>query len=258
MTGRKFFFFDIDGTLTDRTTNKIVPSAVTALERLRAAGHFVSIATGRAVYKAEAFRRENNFEHMVANGGHAIIYKNELRENRPLEYDKAKPVYDQARALGYGVLVATDDTKYVHSADFRFYEQVGLRREPTVYVIDPDFDPDDLGVIYKMYISIPKEEENRLTLLDTLGHMRFEPDYILFQPDEKLDGIIRMLDYAGGKPEDVVVFGDDVNDLVMFDDRFYKIAMGNGHPGLMAKADYVAPANVDDGILRACEEHGWI
>ena len=44
---KKYFFFDIDGTLTDRSTGKIVPSAREALDRLEANGHFVAIATGR-------------------------------------------------------------------------------------------------------------------------------------------------------------------------------------------------------------------
>ena len=42
---KKYFFFDIDGTLTDRSTGKIVPSAREALDRLEANGHFVAIAT---------------------------------------------------------------------------------------------------------------------------------------------------------------------------------------------------------------------
>ena len=46
---RKYFFFDIDGTLTDNKTRQIVPSAQEALLKLEKAGHFVSIATGRAV-----------------------------------------------------------------------------------------------------------------------------------------------------------------------------------------------------------------
>ena len=66
-----------------------------------------------------------------------------------------------------------------------------------------------------------------------------------------------MLSYAGGRPGDVVVFGDDYNDLVMFDKEFYCVAMGNGCQELKDRADYVAASNVEDGIYRACEAHGW-
>lgn len=52
---KKYMFFDIDGTLTDNATKKIVPSAQKTLDRLQEAGHFVAIATGRAHYKARGF-----------------------------------------------------------------------------------------------------------------------------------------------------------------------------------------------------------
>ena len=38
----KYIFFDIDGTLTDNTTGKIVPSAQEALDKLQENGNFVS------------------------------------------------------------------------------------------------------------------------------------------------------------------------------------------------------------------------
>lgn len=257
MNRKKYFFFDIDGTLTDRKTGIIVPSAAEAIRRLQEAGHFVSIATGRARYKAEKFRAENGFRHMVCNGGHGIFYENEMRENRPLDYEKALAVYEEARNLGYGVLVALDDSTKVYADSFLFYEQAGIRREPTVYVIDENFHPRNAEAIYKMYVSVPEAEEDRLTLRETLGRLRFEKEYLMFQPDAKLEGILKMLQIAGGSPADTVVFGDDYNDLVMFDPRFYCVAMGNGCQALKDKADYVAPPNVEDGIYRACEAHGW-
>ena len=47
---RKFFFFDIDGTLAVGTPgNQYVPeSTKIAISKLKEAGHFVAIATGRS------------------------------------------------------------------------------------------------------------------------------------------------------------------------------------------------------------------
>jgi len=254
---KKYFFFDIDGTLTDNRTKKIVPSAADAIKKLQEAGHFVAIATGRAYYKAEPFRKSHNFAHMVCNGGHGIVIDGTLRENRPIDYEKALDIYYEAIRLGYGVLVALNDSKEVYARDFRFYEQCGIRKEPTKYIIDDNFDPADYDAIYKMYISIPKEEEYRLTLKDTVPTLRFEPEYLMFQPDEKKEGILRMLELTGGDSRDVVVFGDDYNDLCMFDKQFYCVAMGNACEELKEKADYVTARNTEDGIYLACGHHGW-
>ncbi|MBR0381585.1 MAG: HAD family phosphatase [Eubacterium sp.] len=254
---KKYFFFDIDGTLTDRATGKIVPSASLAVEKLKEAGHFVAIATGRAFYKSVPFAREHLFKNMVCNGGHGIYLNGELVENRPIDFEKALAVYREARSLGYGVGVAIDDSTRMVMDSFDFYDQAGERREPTLYTIDHDFDPANLDAIYKMYISIPRDEEDRLTLIDTVGHLRFEEDYLIFQPDAKLGGILRMLELVGGNREDVVVFGDDTNDMVMFDPSFFSVAMGNACDELKAIASYVAPDNVDDGIYRTCEKMGW-
>ena len=46
----KYFFFDIDGTLTNIHTGELVQSGLETLRKLEAEGHFVAIATGRAYY----------------------------------------------------------------------------------------------------------------------------------------------------------------------------------------------------------------
>ena len=230
---RRFLFRQESGT-TDDATKEIVPSALEAVRKLQQAGHFVSLATGRANYKAEGFRAKHDFQNMVCNGGHGIYYDGELRENRPLDYDKALAVYRQAVELGYGVLAAIDDSQKVYADSFRFYEMAGIRREATTYIIDEEFDPADVENIYKLYVAVPQEEEHRLTLKDTVGHLRYQKEYLMFQADEKKDGIIKMLEYAGGSPENTVVFGDDYNDLCMLTEK-----------------------NIEDGIYKACEKHGW-
>lgn len=80
----------------------------------------------------------------------------------------------------------------------------------------------------------------------------------MIQPDAKRKGILEMLEYIHASKEDVVVFGDDLNDLDMFNDTWLKIAMGNGHEKLKEIADYVTDLNINDGIYKACVHFNWI
>ena len=67
-----------------------------------------------------------------------------------------------------------------------------------------------------------------------------------------------MVDHFGGDYSDVVVFGDEKNDLSMFIDEWTSIAMGNAIDELKEKATYITTDASDDGIYNACKHFGWI
>ena len=58
----------------------------------------------------------------------------------------------------------------------------------------------------------------------------------MFQPDNKKGGIFKMMKILQAPIQDVVVFGDDYNDLDMFDkDLWTGVAMGNACDALKEK-----------------------
>ena len=108
----------------------------------------------------------------------------------------------------------------------------------------------------EIYKNIGEQEQN-FKSIEMLGHLRFVKEYVIFQPDNKKGGILKMMEILNGDIEDVVVFGDDYNDLDMFDSRWTCVAMGNACDALKEKATYVAEKNVDDGIYKICSEMNW-
>ncbi len=255
---KKYFFFDIDGTLTNKETGKMVPSAKKTIQLLQENGHFVAIATGRAYYKTKDFAKNAGIHHIVSNGGAALAINDMLIKNSPLDHDKAVSLCYEAQKAGFGILIADDDSIDVRMHDMRFIEQVGFRKEPTKYFLEKDKKFEDYKDIYKIYVSIPKDKENLLPSLNSLGHLRFIEEYLTFQHDQKAQGIMDMMKSISGDIKDVVVFGDDTNDLIMFKDCWTNIAMGNACESLKEKATFVTRDNIDDGIQFACRHFGWI
>ena len=86
---KKYFFFDVDGTLTcgphDR---RIVPETFEALDRLRENGHFVCIATGRAFSMAKFAMQQTGIKNMVCDGGNGICLDGELVSIQPMDLEK--------------------------------------------------------------------------------------------------------------------------------------------------------------------------
>ena len=89
-------FFDIDGTLVAGGYNKtyVPESAMVALKKLREAGHFLAIATGRSQAMAYDYMCELGFENMVSDGGYGVTINGKLVDITPLDNDKVVAVIE--------------------------------------------------------------------------------------------------------------------------------------------------------------------
>ena len=56
------------------------------------------------------------------------------------------------------------------------------------------------------------------------------------------------------RPEEIVAFGDNHNDIGMLQFAGLGIAMGNAHEEVKSMADYVTSSNAEDGVAKAIEE----
>ena len=74
----------------------------------------------------------------------------------------------------------------------------------------------------------------------------------MFQPDNKKGGILKMMEILHAPLQDVVVFGDDYNDLDMFDkDLWTCVAMGNASDEVKQAASYITDTVDNEGIAKA-------
>lgn len=253
---RKYIFFDIDGTLTVGEPGKeyVPESAKAALKKLEEAGHFISIATGRAEAMAVNYMHELGFHNMVSDGGYGVTINDEFLGAKPLDRDLCIALVDECKEKGFIWALQTDNSDTRVAPDEQFYEATHDIYQKTEVV--PGLDPRNYPDIYKVYIACYAPEEEKLELLNKLPWARYHKEYLFVEPADKAYGIKKMVDLQGGSYEDVIVFGDSKNDLSMFIPEWTSVAVGNAIDELKAVASYVTTPAVEDGIWNACEYFG--
>ena len=254
----KYFFFDIDGTLAagEMRSQYIPDSTRRALRELQEAGHFVAIATGRSYAMAVDYMRDMGFSNMVSDGGNGITIDGKLIGIKPMDYEKCAALIEECERKGVIWAFSPDDSKRRLAPDNRFNEFTRDAYMETEVV--PGLNVRDYKEIYKVYVACFSPEEERLETLRELPWYRFFKEFLFVEPADKSVGIKAMVDHLGGDYKDVVVFGDEKNDISMFRKEWTSIAMGNAIEDLKKLADYVTDDCDKDGIYNACKHFGWI
>lgn len=258
MQRKKYLFFDIDGTLLAGTyRNPYVPeSTIEALERLRANGHFVCIATGRAHALAVRYMEELGFENMVSDGGYGLTIESRLLGIRPLDKRAAVKLIRECRQKNLPWGIQVDNSSRRLSPDGRFDEITGDKYMDSIII--EGLEPEDYPDIFKVFVACCPPQEYEIEALKVLPWCRYDKEYIFVEPTDKAFGIKRVMDHLGADYSDVIVFGDAYNDMSMFSDEWTNVAMGNAVPELKERADFVTSDVDKDGIYNACVALGLI
>ena len=127
---RKYFFFDIDGTLTNSNPGGIIlPSTFETLDKLRKNGHFVAIATGRAHWMAMDFSHESKIDNLVCDGGNGLVINGELLGIEPLDKNICLEIIDECIEKKFPFGVSLGDVPELYTCNAVSYTHLTL---PTI------------------------------------------------------------------------------------------------------------------------------
>ena len=255
----KIVFFDIDDTLRNSKTGFIPTSIPTVFQQLRDKGILTGIATGRGIFGVVPEIKALKPDFFVTlNGAYIedkkgnVIYSNKIAKDKVEEYI----TWTKEVGIDYG-LVGSQAAKLS-----RRTEMISQAIDP-IYPdleVDPDFyQKED---IYQMWTFEEQGDDLVLpdTLASTLRMVRWHEHSSDVVPisGSKAAGVAKVVDQLGLKPENVMVFGDGLNDLELFDYAGISIAMGVSHDKIKEKADYITKTLEEDGIFNALEGFGMV
>lgn len=259
---KKLICFDMDMTLLDHATYRIPESAMRALDQLRAFGHIIVLASGRDM--------ENEFSLPLANLVHpdAIVHANGLKVTigdkkiyeHFMEKSLVKELLDFAElhhiCIGYNL----GDIGY-----FVNKERV-IEREIQVFgSCDRKFgDPEKL-LDASLHALAMFGSTEQVEILEKAFPMLKFPMFsgnvgadIVDKGTSKAVGIQALLKHYHLKWDDVIAFGDSMNDMEMIQAAGCGIAMGNAIEPLKQAADLVTRAVDQDGIWYGLHKLGLV
>ena len=255
----KIIFFDIDDTLRNSKTGFVPSTIPTVFKQLREKGILTGIATGRGIFGVVPEIKTLKPDFFVTlNGAYIedkkgnVIYSNKIAKDKVEDYI----TWTKEVGIDYGLVGS-------HAAKLsRRTEMISQAIDP-IYPnleVDPDFyQKED---IYQMWTFEEQGDDLRLpdALASTLRMVRWHEHSSDVVPisGSKAAGVAEVVDQLGLKPENVMVFGDGLNDIELFDYAGISIAMGVSHDNIKEKADYITKTLEEDGIFNALEGFGMV
>ena len=255
----KIIFFDIDDTLRNSKTGFVPSTIPTIFKQLREKGILTGIATGRGIFGIVPEIKALKPDFFVTlNGAYIEDKKGNVIYSNKIAKDKVENYISWTKEVGidYGLVGS-------HAAKLsRRTEMISQAIDP-IYPdleVDPDFyQKED---IYQMWTFEEQGDDLILpdTLASTLRMVRWHEHSSDVVPNSglKAAGVAKVVDQLGLKPENVMVFGDGLNDLELFDYAGISVAMGVSHEKIKEKADYITKTLEEDGIFDALEGFGMV
>lgn len=253
-------FFDIDGTLVSFRTHTIPPSALEALEALRAKGVKLFLSTGRHRSMAAGVRALFPFDGMISANGQYCEADGGVLVREPLPADEVAAVARQlAQNPTYTCVFEEEDSLFYNRCDgaaedfIRKLHLFGVPVDDPLRAVGRD--------VFQMVAFLPRERER--LMLDLLPHcqgVRWTPEFmdVYGAAGGKERGIDAVCRHYGIPRANTIAFGDGENDISMLDRAGLAVAMGRASDAVRAHADYITRDVDEDGIRSALRHFGAI
>lgn len=264
----KMIVSDLDGTLLNRH-EAITEYTRKTIEKVMESGiHFV-VATGRAMGTLpKAIREIHGIEYAITSNGAVItnLNKNEVIATSFIDEEATYEVERILSDLDMMVEIFVRGQAYIEKRIFDNIEKQGLSESGIDYVLRTRTPKGGLLDVFKEHrneieninVCFFDEEQKIRTreLFEKLGTVSVTSSMsynieIIGKNTDKAHAVAKLMQMHDIKPEELMAFGDNHNDIGMIKLAKYGIAMQNAEEALKKEASYVTELNTSDGVAKA-------
>ncbi|MDQ8738072.1 HAD family hydrolase [Paenibacillus sp. LHD-38] len=253
---------DLDGTLLN-TQREVSQRNLHAVLDCHKNGIQIIIATARPSRSVRMLLPEALLQlgcMIYYNGAHTVDSSYETEDHVLIDHETVSDLYDAITAQSGEPLVcfeAQDAIFCNRSLASKHFDILGMPSDapiPTVLSREGinQLCPSKLLFpnVQNIYTELKSSFSHRVKLILTDGSRLVQ---IMNSSVSKAGALGQVLNRRGLHPDQVMVFGDDYNDLELFDLCGYPVAMGNAINELKIKAARITETNDDDGVAAVLE-----
>lgn len=256
----KAIFIDIDGTLRDSDRNLSVKT-IDTIKKVSDKGILVILCSGRPRKYTEQISRECFASQYIitSSGGNIYNYqKNEVLYINRMNKEAVVQLYDIATLENARFIMNVAEGRVVNKVKHPEQEKK-LEEDIRDFVYKNDIvqctiADDSLEKMRRIISKVEKIENVEIknrhkSLLD----IKYKNDKTVFCDIANISSnkgiaVKKLLEILNIKKEETIAIGDDNNDLAMFEQVGYKVAVENAIDSVKAKADEITLSNDEDGV----------
>lgn len=246
---KKAIVFDLDGTLLN--SYKHIPiKEKKYIQKLYNNQIKIIIATGRG---EEAFGLISDIPYngVILNNGMQIYYNNKIIKSNFIDKSKVLCALIELDNLNYKIGGVRCNKHYTNFNADKMWNDISNWEKTEIYNLPEQLDK--LYIVYQTQLDIVRIV-NKIPSEFNVSIARDNLLFIMPNNISKFSSLKFLLEYYNITEQEVVSFGDDLNDLELIKECGIGIAMGNSLDIVKESADCITLTNDEGGIFKMMKE----
>ncbi len=254
----KIIFSDIDWTLFDHSKHpsKFDMPSIKMLKKLQKKGVIVFLCTARPYHSVEQIKLFDLIkpDGLIAANGGIIFYKDEIIYRTKIDEKDFAKLCEVANKYKGNVQGIRPYDSFIINDNYENMSKLFKTYPEHVPPIEDYHNQDIIGA--GLFITEEFDEIFKKECPFLKYYYRYHPNGVDIANEihDKGVAVKKVLEHLGLKKEEAVAYGDDLQDITMFKEVGYSVALNNAKDEVKANANYVGKSVTKHGVKKSLKQ----